>query len=145
MQTITTTWGGQAIEFKPTNALYMRIEEGIDGNAFRFERFAFGGVSSPPISHIAWVVYCCLRHAGADVRTPDDVRHALVQDPKLLGAQGMMVAQLINAYFSAQPQKAPVKKKEPEAETLPPSSRKSKSSTGSPSGSGGSSPPSSGG
>lgn len=130
MQRIAIDWQGEEIEFTPSFDLFMRIEEKVS-----FARIADAmtqaGLGKPaelPLSHVAWVVYCCLREAGAAVRTPLDAHQAVVGGSVKYGS---VIGALIVAYYTASPQKI-IKKNDLTA--LPPnpsrpSSRKSKSAT----------------
>ena len=129
MQTLNLTWNGQTVEFKPSFDLFMRIEEKVAFNriADEFNKARDGDVIDLPMSHMAWLLYCCLRHAGVTVRTPMDAHQALIGE-KVPGFVNVLSG-LIVAYYGAAPEKPPKKKRAKRLKLSPPSSRSSKSGT----------------
>jgi len=109
MQTIELTWQGRQYEIKAEFDLYWRIEQKVAINriAEAFDKAASGGVADVPFSHVAWVVYCCLRHVGVEVRSPIEVQHALFGDE--MPDYGPALRQLLVAYYGAAPER-PAKK-----------------------------------
>lgn len=129
MQTLSLTWHDQTVEFKPSFDLFMRIEEKVAFNriANEFNKASQGNVIDLPMSHMAWLLYCCLRHAGVAVRTPMEAHQALIGE-KVPGFANVLNG-LIVAYYGAEPQKLPKKKLAKPRKPSPPSSRSSKSGT----------------
>jgi hypothetical protein len=111
MQTLSITWRGQALEFKPSFDLFLQIEEKVSFTRIQdaLSQAAQGKPAEIPMSHVAWVLYCCLKHAGGAVRTPMDVHQALFSNDGALDHSGVLRGLAI-AYFGAQPEKPPKKK-----------------------------------
>lgn len=109
MQTLEIAWRGETYEFRPEFDLFTRIEEKVAFNRITesVHKTAQGHVADIPMSHVSWVMYCCLRYAGVSVRTPMEVHHALV-DGSL--DYGKILGELIIAYYGAQPERMPKKK-----------------------------------
>jgi hypothetical protein len=128
MQTIQLTWNGETVELKPSFDLFMRIEEKVAFNriADAFNRAGQGNVADLPMSHVAWAMYCTLRHAGVPVRTPLDVHQAIFDGR--FPDYGAVIGQLIVAYYGAAPEK-PVKKKAEQPSQPRRSARTSKNAT----------------
>lgn len=113
MQTLTLTWKGETYEIKPSFDLFMRIEEKVVFNriAEAINQAGRGNTAEVPMSHVAWVVYCCLSHAGVRVRNPIEVHQALL-DGESMPDYGALLGGLIVAYYGSGPERVP-KKKEP--------------------------------
>lgn len=106
-QTLAITWQGETYEFKPSFELFQKIEEKVSFNRLT-STFAGGNTIDLPMSHVAWVLYCCLRAADCKVRTPLEVQHALFDKGAI--AYPNVIAGLFVAYYGAGPEKAPKKK-----------------------------------
>lgn len=129
MQTISLKWKGEPVEFKPSFDLFMRIEEKVSFNrlADAMNQAGLGNLADLPMSHVSWVLYCCLRQGGVMVRTPDDVHKALFDGGGI--EWGGVIAGLMIAYYGAQPQKPPKKKATPRPSSSNPSKAASRNAT----------------
>lgn len=132
MQTLDISWKGETHQLTPSFDLFMRIEERVSFSriADSVHKASTGNVADMPMSHIAWVMYCCLRHAGIAVKNPGEVHQALFDGESMPG-YGDVIGGLIVAFYGGAPEKAIKKKEEPQ----PPkpsnrSSRTSKNATG---------------
>ena len=112
MQTITVEYRGEEFELKPSFELFMRIEDKVAFNrlATSFQQAAQSdeGQLELPMSQVSWVMYCALKHAGAPIKSPMEVHHALFSGE--LPNYGEVLGALIASYYGAMPEK-PVKKK----------------------------------
>jgi len=131
MQTLEIVWQGETYEFKPSFELFMRIEEKVSFNRIveAMRQNVQGYSADLPMSHVAWVIYCCLRHAGAQVRNALEVHQGLFDGS--VENHGDVLGGLILAYYGTQPEK-PLKKSQVSPRDSHSHSRKiSKSATGS--------------
>lgn len=108
-QSIDIEFRGAQLRLAPSHELYMQIEERIAFGrlATVFSAAARGSGADVPMSHVSWVVYCALRHAGARIETPLDAHQAVLSNEINWGA---LLGSLIAAYYGALPQKAAVDK-----------------------------------
>ncbi len=114
MQTLQLTWKGEAYAITPSFDLFMRIEEKVAFNriAESINQAGRGNAAEVPMSHVAWVVYCCLTHAGVRVRNPIEVHQALF-DGESMPDYGSLLGGLIVAYYGSGPERVPKKKATP--------------------------------
>ena len=121
---ISLTWRGEVYSFLPQFDLYVQIEEKCTFNriADAMRQAGLGAPADLPMSHVAWVLFCCLKHAGADVRTPAEVHQALfdggAEGSASLPDYGHALGELVMAYYNASPEGPP--KKAPGADSSPP-------------------------
>ncbi len=110
MQTLTLTWKGETQTIIPSFDLFMRIEEKVAFSriATTINDAARGHTAEVPMSHVAWVVYCCLIHAGVRVRNPIEVHQALHDGS--MPDYAALLGGLIVAYYGAGPERVPKKK-----------------------------------
>ncbi|HEX9813237.1 MAG TPA: hypothetical protein VGA88_14275 [Burkholderiales bacterium] len=133
METLSLIWRGATVEFKPSFDLFLRIEEKVSFARLTEEisKAGQGNTAELAMSHVAWVLYCCLRHAGAAVRTPMEVHQALFDGAGTIDHGGIL-AGLIVAYYGSQPEKMPKKKPAANPTPSPRLNRKSRNATVSP-------------
>ena len=119
MKTISMKWRGEAVEFTPSFDLFMKIEEKVPLSRITGQLGQAGGgnYAELPMSHVAWILFCCLQHARVPVRTPMDVHEAIFAEDDGL-EYGQVLGALIVAYYGASPQVMP-KKKITETATTP--------------------------
>lgn len=112
MQTLHFTWNGETHAITPSFDLFMRIEEkvSITRIAQSIQGAAAGHTADIPMSHVAWVVWCCLAHAGVRVRNPIEVHQALHDGS--MPNYGALLGGLIVAYFEPRPERIPKKKEQ---------------------------------
>jgi len=109
-QMINFEWQEKTIQCQPSHDLYMQIEDRVSFGriAAAFANAASNGTADIPMSHVSWVLFCVLRHAGQQVANPMDVHHAIGSGSI---NWGVVIGQLIAAYYGALPAKAKVEKK----------------------------------
>lgn len=102
---ILIMWKGAQYTCKPSYELYLQIEDRVSFNrlADTTRAAAIGQPVELPLSHVAWVLFCCLKHAAAPVLTPGDVHTALVQATNDLGDYGRVIGELMLAYYGVNP------------------------------------------
>jgi hypothetical protein len=127
MASIDVQWEGETYSFRPEFDLFVKIDSKVSFSriAEALERTGNGkgDASDIPMSHAAWILYCCLKVAGAPVRAPMDVQAAIFSGELSCGPA---LGALVLAYYGAAPE-ALTKKDRPEAEAeamTPPPSRK---------------------
>jgi hypothetical protein len=86
--------------------LYLQIEDRVSFNrlADATRAAAVGQPAELPLSHVAWVLFCCLKHGGAPIMTAGDVHTALVTDSGELGDYGRVIGELMLAYYGVNPE-----------------------------------------
>lgn len=122
LQTLTLTWKGEAVTFKPTFDLFMRIEERLSfsrlSDSYRNAFMSEDGHLDMPLSHLSWVIYQCLREGGVLIRNIMEVHQELTAAKIQYGG---VLSDLIIAYYGARPEKLPAadeKKTESQTDSL---------------------------
>lgn len=113
-QLLQFEWRGREMKVALSHDLYMQIEDRVS-----FARLSncFANVGNGqldvPLSHVAYVVFCCLRASGEQVKTPAEVMGEVTTG----GVKwGPMIMTLIAGYYGATPAAATeerIKKKPP--------------------------------
>lgn len=100
-QILQFEWKGISLTVPITHDLYMQIEDRVSfarlSNCFTN---AGNGQVDVPLSHVAYVVFCCLRSAGQQVRSPSDCMIEVTQGEVDWGPLCMT---LIKGYYGATP------------------------------------------
>ena len=130
MQTCQLTWKGETVNITPGFELFVKIEEKV-----AFSRLAdavnrarlTSSAADVPLSHVAWVLYCCLVHSGIRVRNPIEVHQSLFDGS--MPDYGSVLGGLIVAYYGSSPEKTLKKSPENNQSSSRRSGKKSKKGT----------------
>lgn len=105
---ISFEWNGVEVQLKPSFDLYAQVESRVSfARLLEFFQAGAGGIIDVPMSHVAWVVFCCVRHANLPIDSPMDALRACLPGGGFVW--GALLIRLCNAFYGATPQKIPTK------------------------------------
>lgn len=102
---IELKWQDKVFPFRPSFDLLYKVEErlSISELSARTRAASIRNVNDIPMTHLAWVSFCALTHAGAKVADPIEVQQAIMQGN--FTQHGDVLGLLYLAFYGSGPEK----------------------------------------